>query len=797
MAREVHQLDESFKQARIARAERKRKERERRYRLWGSVIAVVFVAIAGGVTWLFWPRADGPADMVAGTEGTDEAPPMVFVPTLVDLAGDPLRISFGGSAGTSTRTVQLPDAVTADRATGPVIVLSDAMIATSQRFMTTLPSSPRDFEFYQSQRGTVRVQQASFDLSTPVAVALEPDTGDPPIDESGGWGGDSLSGEATEPAEAETLAVENNTSVAVVRRESERFAPEEDYKARILADRSLESLMNENGFLPADSPLFAEAMKRLFGRDGLKAGDIVAIRGIRPSLRSTKLRAVQISLYADGAYVGTLSRSDASTVVPGADPWVFDELFNYKGDEQLAEPGRQYRLLDAIYSTAVRNRVPTAVLGEAIRLLSRNFDLDAFASADDRLQLAYTRDGDDGGPGRILYASVRGSDRDMRCYVFRLGTDSDYSCFSDHNYGASATMPLSMFTPVRGTLTSTFGPRMHPIFKQVRVHTGVDWAAPTGTPVSAAFDGTVVAAGKAGGYGNLVRIGHSGGRETYYAHLSAFADGIKAGVSIKAGQLIGYVGTTGNSTGPHLHFEMRMAGTAVDPLQPTAPSTNDSYTVADGTAVEDLTNRIIQVESANNPNAKNPNSSATGLGQFISSTWLRMMRTYRPDLAASMSEAELLALRTDPTVSREMVANLAREGEAYLKSKGHAITTGRLYLCHFLGMQDAHVVLSAAGTTPLSDLLSASVFRANDFLVGHDAAWVIAWAERHMGRKAPAAPAAPVRLPEAPPEFRIYQAAIDKMLGPGPVAELEKAVEAHEQRTSSVGQAYWLKETGV
>ena len=111
----------------------------------------------------------------------------------------------------------------------------------------------------------------------------------------------------------------------------------------------------------------------------------------------------------------------------------------------------------------------------------------------------------------------------------------------------------------------------------------------------------------------------------------------------------------------------------------------DADKPSDSAAVEKLVNRIIHVESGGSARAKNPKSSATGLGQFIKSTWIRMMKSYHPELFRSLSTEDLLALRFDPTISREMVANLARENEARLRQYGHSITAGRLYLAHFLG----------------------------------------------------------------------------------------------------------------
>ena len=189
---------------------------------------------------------------------------------------------------------------------------------------------------------------------------------------------------------------------------------------------------------------------------------------------------------------------------------------------------------------------------------------------------------------------------------------------------------------------------------------------------------------------------------------------------------------------------------------------------SDGSAVEMLVNRIIHVESGGNARAKNPNSTATGLGQFIKSTWLRMMRTYRADLVKSMSEAELLELRYDPTISREMVANLARENEARLRAHGHSITAGRLYLAHFLGPEGAHQALAAPGGAMVADVLGAQVISANKFLTGKDCAYVIAWAEKKMTGKAvhyssqPAVSTKTVVMTS--PEFIAYREAMLKIV---------------------------------
>ncbi len=180
---------------------------------------------------------------------------------------------------------------------------------------------------------------------------------------------------------------------------------------------------------------------------------------------------------------------------------------------------------------------------------------------------------------------------------------------------------------------------------------------------------------------------------------------------------------------PHSCFGARRGGAAG---LPAAAADSLETGLSDETAVEQLVDRIIVIESAGVADARNPLSTATGLGQFIESTWIRMMRTYRPDLYTSLPRDELLGLRTDPAISRAMVVALAREGEAYLRARGHQITAGRLYLSHFLGMEGAHLVLTQPADAMLEAVLGPAVIRANPFLTDRDVAYIVAWAEDRM-----------------------------------------------------------------
>lgn len=787
----MHKIDTSFRDKRQARLAARRRARGIRYALACAVLVLIGLAVAAYVTadrWSFGEDLD--QDLVA-TEATADLPDdaAVYVPAIVDLAGDPMWLTQAREAGAQSRirTLSRPADLVSFNVSSQINILSDAMLSSSERFMTTIPSSQEDFAFFKAQTMVApdgfsdTLDQdlqpvAEGDELAPAAGEIEAagklqSESDPAIEaadeEAAGWGQTVDSKTAALPA-FEKTAVEDNTSLALTAVETDRFQSTDDIFVKILSNRTLDSVVLEAHFSEQDARLAGAALRALYAKDMLEAGNVVAMRGFRGRRDAVSASLMQLSIYTRDVYVGTLARNAAGLFVVGVDPWVREDLFNYSGQPDQGGHKRQYRLLDAIYSTAARNNVPTGVIGEAIMYLSQEQDLNAFATYSDRFVLVYseTARGKDGVSGRVLYAGVLRDEGSIECFVFQTGA-GEFACVTKDDLVRSVSISNGMVTPVNGVLTSQFGPRRHPILKTVRIHKGVDWAAPIGTPIMAAFDGTIAFAGNGGGYGNLVKLSHPDGRETRYAHMSKFAPTATVGQAVKAGDVIGYIGTTGLSTGPHLHFEMYFAGQAIDPLATAAIMVAALPSDSDEAAVELLVDRIIRVESGGNARAKNPLSSATGLGQFIDSTWVRMMSTYRPDLAGSLSRADLLALRYDPTISREMVKALAREGEAYLKARGHRITAGRLYLCHFLGMQGAAVALSAEPGALVGDVMGAGVVSANPFLTGRNIAYLQNWAENKMRRKGspagpissgPAVPAVTTReIRETSPEFAKFK----------------------------------------
>jgi len=205
-----------------------------------------------------------------------------------------------------------------------------------------------------------------------------------------------------------------------------------------------------------------------------------------------------------------------------------------------------------------RARVPERIGREYVAVLARAIPLAEGLSVEDKFDLVY----EPGAKGRLLYV---GLDRVARADVELLKwTDGRQMLWiNGDGVGGGEQTSQGMRMPVNGRVTSGFGSRFHPILGYVRMHAGLDLAAAYGSPIVAAADGRVVSAGWAGGYGNLVRIAHAGGLQTMYGHMSRIA--ARSGESVRQGQLIGYVGSTGLSTGPHLHYEVLKNGRPVNP----------------------------------------------------------------------------------------------------------------------------------------------------------------------------------------------------------------------------------------
>ena len=247
-----------------------------------------------------------------------------------------------------------------------------------------------------------------------------------------------------------------------------------------------------------------------------------------------------------------------------------ESLVTIKLDKEIIY--KENIILQSLYKAATDENIPANIVIEFARIYGFQVDFQRDIRKQDKYQIMYEVFLDEKNQimetGEILYANLKLSGQDNDLYYFDYeGSEGHY----DKN-GKSVKKAL-MKTPINGArLSSPFGMRKHPIDGFNKMHKGTDFAAPMGTPIMASGDGVIKKAGWCGGGGNCVKIRHNSTYQTVYAHMSKFARGIKNGVRVKQGQTIGYVGSTGKSTGPHLHYEVIVNGKKVNSQKLKLPS---------------------------------------------------------------------------------------------------------------------------------------------------------------------------------------------------------------------------------
>ncbi len=234
---------------------------------------------------------------------------------------------------------------------------------------------------------------------------------------------------------------------------------------------------------------------------------------------------------------------------------------------------KEYKISESLFSDGIKNGVSSDILVKIIRLFSFDLDFQRDIRVDTIVSISYEFD-EIVETGRleyndIKYASIMIDGKQLEYFMFI--TDDGYIDYFNRE-GKNVKKSI-LKTPLDGArISSNFGMRKHPISGFNKMHKGVDFAAPTGTPIYAGGNGIVEYVGRNGGYGKYIRIRHNNGYETAYAHLSNYKKGISKGVRVNQGEVIGYVGSTGNSTGPHLHYEIIYQNKHINPLKLKLPS---------------------------------------------------------------------------------------------------------------------------------------------------------------------------------------------------------------------------------
>ncbi|AID32630.1 M23 family metallopeptidase [Mesorhizobium loti] len=335
-------------------------------------------------------------------------------------------------------------------------------------------------------------------------------------------------------------------------------------------DTDLTEAFADSGYTGDDATGMAEAIAKLLNAPTLKAGTVLRV-GLE--VHGDAAKVVRTSVYDRTTHIVTIALDDRGQYVPAQEPDPNPELLTAFDDSSapVVVRGNLPTVYDGIYRTAYSYGMSKKMTQRLIKLLASGVDFQSRLNPSDRLEVLFSQpDGDDqtSDDSELLYVSATFGGTTRNFYRFQMQDGS--SDYFDED-GSSAQQFLLRNPLPNGRFTSGFGARKHPILGYVRMHTGTDWAAPIGSPIIAAGNGVVEKAGWAGGYGKQIILRHANGYETSYNHQSAFAKGIAPGVRVRQGQVIGYLGQTGLSTGPHLHYELIVNGTKVDSMRVRLP----------------------------------------------------------------------------------------------------------------------------------------------------------------------------------------------------------------------------------
>jgi murein DD-endopeptidase MepM/ murein hydrolase activator NlpD len=340
------------------------------------------------------------------------------------------------------------------------------------------------------------------------------------------------------------------------------------------AGETIGQILIATGASPQLAGAMLEAAKAIYPEGSLVAGHEVHIV-LAPSLTDPNTLVPEgFSVFDDGhAHKVTVSRSAAGEFVASADAVDNEAVLRAavgQGDGQ-----QRTSLYSSVYAAALMQQIPPDTITQILRTHAYETDFRRRIRPGDTLELFFdVKDdlGTDGAPGDLLYTSMTtgGETKPQRYYRFR--TPDGLTDFYDDQGNTSRKFLLRKAVRTEDArITSGFGVRFHPLLNERRMHTGVDWATTPGTPIMAAGNGTIEEAGRKGQYGNYVRIRHANGYQTAYGHMLRFADGVVGGVKVRQGQTIGFVGSTGLSSGPHLHFEVLVNNQFVDPMSIQVP----------------------------------------------------------------------------------------------------------------------------------------------------------------------------------------------------------------------------------
>ncbi len=334
---------------------------------------------------------------------------------------------------------------------------------------------------------------------------------------------------------------------------------------------NVSSILRDLGATPDDIAAITKVLGPRGGNGGIKEGQKLRVL-LSPVPGSQRLQPIRVIVASDTSIDAVVALSDIGKYVPVDVKNVDTEVADSGGENSDVSPTKGVSLYQSIYETAMRDQLPSPIIEDLVRIYSYDVDFQRKVQPGDAFEVLYA--GEDEQPtadshNDVLFAALTVGDETKRLYRFQTPDDGVVDYYDES--GKSAKKFLVRKPVADGIMRSGFGLRRHPILGYVKMHTGVDWAAPSGTPVYAAGNGVIEKEGWESGYGKFILIRHHNGYETAYGHMSAYANGVYEGEHVRQGQVIGFVGSTGLSTGSHLHFEIRVNSRFVDPMRIKLP----------------------------------------------------------------------------------------------------------------------------------------------------------------------------------------------------------------------------------
>ncbi len=377
---------------------------------------------------------------------------------------------------------------------------------------------------------------------------------------------------------------ENVTELAKTRPNATRDAPVEERVLLIRRGETLEGVLRTAGASAEQLRTLVTAFGGRAKVQSLPEGQVIQMMTLAPARPGEPRQIVRVSLVSEGRVDLMVALNDRGVFVPvqivreDEEPRPRRTVRTARGstaesDEDDAEnEGTGARLYDSLYETAMRYEMPRQLIDEMVRIFAHDLDFQRRVSGGDNLEVIFTDEEDgEGSRTELLFASLSVGGETRRVYRFHAPDDGIVDFFDED--GRSLKKFL-LRKPVVGDseMRSGFGMRFHPVLRYSKMHTGVDWAnGRVGTPILAAGHGTIIKAGWDSGYGRRVEIQHANGYVTTYSHMSTFGRGVEEGARVRQGQVIGTVGNTGLSTGPHLHYEVIVNGNFVNPMKIRLP----------------------------------------------------------------------------------------------------------------------------------------------------------------------------------------------------------------------------------